>query len=140
MGQPFCFKPGIPPGCVGPPVVTGAQLKSAAGAARVKHPPVHRVSGKEHAARMRSHEIVVELGHNQKLMSAMRELDEHPESLAAAVEDGTKFLKKKRVKLPKGTTVSVNKRSNGWEMNVSVCEGPYCYGYRYNSERGLIYR
>jgi hypothetical protein len=81
--------------------------KSAAGAGRVKHQPVHRVSGKEHAARMRSHEIVVELGHNQKLMSAMRELDEHPESLAAAVEDGTKFLKQKRVKLPKGTTEQV---------------------------------
>jgi hypothetical protein len=136
MGQPFCFKPGIPPGCVGPPVLIGAKLTTA----RVKPPPVHRVSGKEHATRMRSHELVVELGHNQKLMAAMRELDERPESLAEAVEDGNKFLKKKRVKLPAGTTVSVKKRSNGWEMSVCVTKAPHCYQYRYHSERGLVYR
>ena len=136
MGQPFCFKPGIPPGCVGPPILTGAKLTGA----RVKPPPVHRVSVKEHAARMRGHEIVVELGHNQQLMAAMRELDDRPESLAEAVEDGNKFLKKKRVKLPTGTTVSVEKRSKGWEMSVRVDKGPYCYQYRYHSERGLVYR
>lgn len=136
MGQPFCFKPGIPPGCVGPPILTGAKLTGA----RVKPPPVHRVSVKEHAARMRGHELVVELGHNQQLMAAMRELDDRPESLAEAVEDGNKFLKKKRVKLPTGTTVSVKKVSKGWEMSVRVDKGPYSYQYRYHSERGLVYR
>ena len=135
MGQPFCLKPGIPPGCVGPPVLNGAKT-----VARVKPPPVHRVSVKDHAARMRSHELVVELGHNQKLMAAMRELDERPESLAEAVADGNKFLKKKRVKLPAKTTVSVKKASNGWEMSVRVDKAPYSYQYRYHSKRGLIYR
>jgi hypothetical protein len=109
-------------------------------AAPVKPPPVHRVSKKEHAVRMRSHELVVELGHNQELMAAMRELDDRPEALAEAVKDGNEFLKKKKVKLPKGTTVSVKKVSQGWEMSVSVKKGPYCYQYRYHSERGLIYR
>jgi len=89
---------------------------------------------------MRGHELVVELGHNQKLMAAMRELDESPESLAAAVEDANKFLKKKRVKLPAGTAVSVKKNVKGWEMGVRVTEAPYCYQYRYNSETGLVYR
>jgi len=89
---------------------------------------------------MRGHELVVELGHNQQLMAAMRELDDRPESLAEAVEDGNKFLKKKRVKLPTGTTVSVKKVSKGWEMSVRVDKGPYCYQYRYHSERGLVYR
>lgn len=138
MGQPFCFKPGIPPGCVGPPMLPNAASLTAA--APVKPPPVHRVSKKEHAVRMRSHELVVELGHNQELMAAMRELDDRPESLAEAVADGNKFFKKKRVKLPAGTTVSVKKRSKGWEMSVRVEEGPYCYQYRYNSETGLVYR
>jgi hypothetical protein len=89
---------------------------------------------------MRGHELVVELGHNEKLMAAMRELDERPESLAEATEDGTKFLKQRQVKLPAGTTVTVKKRSNGWEMSVRVLEKSLCYCYRYNSERGLIYR
>ena len=135
MSQPFCLKPGIPPGCVGPPVLNGAKTVT-----RVKPPPVHRVSVKEHAARMRGHELVVELGHNQDLMAAMRELDDHPESLAEGVADGTKFLKKRRVKLPKGTTVLVKKRSQGWEMDVCVAKAPYSYQYRYHSERGLVYR
>jgi len=73
-------------------------------------------------------------------MAAMKELDDRPESLAEAVEDGNKFLKKKRVKLPAGTTVSVKKLSKGWEMSVRVDKAPYSYQYRYNSERGLIYR
>jgi hypothetical protein len=145
MGNPFCFEPGIPPGCIGIPVgPIAANLKespaSLTAAAPVKPPPVHRVSKKEHAVRMRSHELVVELGHNQELMAAMRELDDHPESLAEAVADGNKLLKKMRVKLPKGTTVSVKKRSKGWEMSVCVEKGPYSYCYRYNSERGLVYR
>lgn len=145
MGQPFCFKPGIPPGCVGPPLGpnTANLMESPASltaAAPVKPPPVHRVSKKEHAVRMRSHELVVELGHNQNLLAAMRELDDRPESLAEAVADGNKFLKKRRVKLPAGTAVSVKKLSKGWEMSVCVKKGPYCYQYRYHSERGLVYR
>ena len=143
MGQPWCLKPGIPPGCLGPPALgSNNMMRSSAKltTAPVKPPPVHRVAGKEHAARMRGHEIVVELGHNQNLLAAMRELDDRPESLADAVEDGNKFLKKKRVKLPAGTTVSVKKLSKGWEMSVRVDKAPYSYQYRYNSERGLIYR
>jgi len=89
---------------------------------------------------MRGHELLVELGHNQKLMAAMREFDDSPESLAEAVKDGNKFLKKKQVKLPAGTKVSVKKVSKGWEMDVRVDKASYSYHYRYNSERGLIYR
>jgi hypothetical protein len=89
---------------------------------------------------MRGHEIIVELGHNRKLMAAMKELDERPESLAEAIEDGNKFLKKRRVKLPAGTTISVKKRAKGWEMNFRVDEPIYFYKYRYNSEKGLIHR
>jgi hypothetical protein len=91
-------------------------------------------------AGVRGHELLVEFGHNQKLLAAMRELDERPESLAEAIEDGNKFLKKRRVKLPAGTTVSVKKRTKGWEISVRVDEPNYSYKYRYNSEKGLIQR
>jgi hypothetical protein len=88
---------------------------------------------------MRDHEIIVELGHNQKLLAALRELDETPESLIGAVGDGKKFLNRKRVKLPAGTTITFKKNTKGWQMDILVKEPPFSYRHRYNSEKGLIH-
>jgi hypothetical protein len=100
----------------------------------------HRASPRELAAMVRSHEIIIELGRNKRLLAALRELDASPAAVASAVEDGQRFLNKRKVKLPAGMVVSFRRRAGGWEMGMVVDEAGFRHKFRYHSERGLLFR
>ena len=131
-----CIEPNGLPRYLGDPT---RDMKAVARIGAPMHGPVHRAPAEMQRVMIRGHEIIAELGNNQKLLAALRALDNNSQALTTACADGLKFMKSKRVKLPAKTKISFKRRRKGWEMDLHVAEPGFTYKYRYNSERGLIH-